>query len=83
MTVVNLKILPKKFLGPPDPTKAQIFCIHKPIKIVVVDQDKNFVLAAFEIVFSDLKNLNNLLKLIIMSLITNHNKNHFSKKISY
>ena len=59
LTVANPKMVLKKLLSPPDLTKAQTLCIYEPIKIVVVGQDEDFILAAFQIVFIGLKSLNN------------------------
>ena len=34
--VIDLKMVPKKFLGLPNLTKAQTFCIYEPTKVFVV-----------------------------------------------
>lgn len=47
LTIIDPKIVLKKFLGLPDLIKAQTLYIYEPTKIVVVDQDKNFMLIAF------------------------------------
>lgn len=59
LVIVDLKIVPREFLGPADLSKAQAFYIHELTKIVMVGQYKDFVLTAFEIVASGLEGFNN------------------------
>ena len=47
LAILDLKMISEELLGPLDPTKAQTLCIHKPIEVVMVGQNKNFVFAAF------------------------------------
>ena len=45
--VVDLKMVSKKFLGPSNLIRAQTFYIHELTKVVIIDQDKDIILAAF------------------------------------
>lgn len=47
LIIINLELISKKFLGLTDLFKAQTFNIHKPPKIVIVDEYKNFILRLF------------------------------------
>ena len=49
----------EKLLVPTDLSEAQAFCIHEVTKIVVVYENKCFVLAAFQIVAPGLKDFDN------------------------
>lgn len=51
-------------------------------EVVVVDENKNFVFAAFYIIVLNLSGFNNCQKLLIMTLTTNFCGNYFSKKKS-
>ncbi len=37
----------EQFLSPTDLPRAQAFCIHEVVEVVVVDKHKNFMLLAF------------------------------------
>ena len=47
-----------KLLGPPDLIRAQTLCIHELLEIVIVGQDKDFILIALQVVPSSLKDFN-------------------------
>lgn len=47
LVIVNLKITLKKFFYLPNLLRTEIFCIYKTIKIIVIDQEKNFIFAIF------------------------------------
>lgn len=47
LTIINSKIISKKFLGPTELSKAQNFCVHKPLEVVVVGKYENFMLRPF------------------------------------
>ena len=47
LTIINLKIILKKLLGPGNLLKAQTLSIHKIKEIIMIYQNKNFILAAF------------------------------------
>ena len=57
--VVNLKIVLEKLLGLADLSGAQIFCIHKAIKVVIICEDKHLVLIVFQIVTSYFESFDN------------------------
>ena len=40
-------MIAKKFLGPPNLTRTQVFSIYEAVKVVVISKDKNFVLTTF------------------------------------
>ena len=45
--VIDLEVVTKKFLSPADLFEAQILCVHKSMKVVVVCKDEDLVLAIF------------------------------------
>ena len=47
LAIINLKMVSRKLLGPPDLIKAQTLYIYKLTKVVVVGQDKDLVFAVF------------------------------------
>ena len=72
-----------ELLSPTDLFRAQAFYIHEVIKVVVIYEDKYFVLAIFQIIMSCLRGFDNSKKLAIMSLISSLCRNHFSQKKCY
>ena len=59
LAIVNLKMVLRELLGPTDLSKAQAFCIHEAMKVVVVCENEYFVLAAFQIVTPYFKGFDN------------------------
>lgn len=49
----------------------------------MIDEDKNFMFAAFQIVPPSFKNFNNSQKFIAVSFVSSLYKNHFSKKVGH
>ena len=58
LTVVNLKMVTRKFLSPVDLSEAQTLYVYKTAKVIMIGQDKDLVLATFQIVSLSLKSLN-------------------------
>ena len=59
LAVVNLKMVSGKLLGPIDLSGAQAFCIHEATKVVLVYENKYFMLATFQIVTPCFKGFEN------------------------
>ena len=70
-------------MGPADLPGAQILCIHETTEVIVVRKDENLILAAFQIVTSRLKGLDNSQKLAVVGFKPSLCKNHFSRKECY
>ena len=47
LVIIDLKIILRELLGPPDLTKTQVLCIYKLMKIVVVSKDKDLIFVTF------------------------------------
>ena len=47
LAVINLKIKRRELLGSTDLSGAQILCIYKMTKVIMVYKDENFMFAAF------------------------------------
>ena len=47
LIVGDLKMIPKKLLGLADLIRAQALCFHKSTKVVMISQDKDFILVTF------------------------------------
>ena len=73
----------KNLLSPVDLTKAQNVYIYKLTEVIIVIKNKNFVFAAFWVVFLYLQCFYNSLKLTIISFVASFDQNHFWKKINY
>lgn len=71
-------MISKELSGLLDLTKAQILHIYKPTKIIIVDKDKNFMFATFQIVAPDFNSFDNGLKLIIIGFIPCFSQNYLS-----
>ncbi len=59
LTIIDLKVILREFLGLTDLTKAQTFYIYKLTEIVMVNEDKDLIFAVFQEVTPSLKSLNN------------------------
>ena len=59
LTIVNLEVVIREFLGPADWFGIQTLCIHKPVKVVMVGKHKDSMLGALEIVPPGLESFNN------------------------
>ncbi len=47
LMIIDLEVILREFLGPVDLTRAQAFCIHELIEIIMVSKDKDFIFVAF------------------------------------
>ncbi len=47
LTIINLKVVSREFLGPADLARAQTLCIHELTEVFVVSKDEDLVFAAF------------------------------------
>lgn len=47
LLIINIKMIPGELLGPLDLTYAEDLCIYEPIKVVVVGEDEDLVIAFF------------------------------------
>ena len=47
LTIIDLKVVIKEFLGPVDLSEAQTLCVHKSLEVVMVGKNKNFMSRVF------------------------------------
>ena len=59
LTIVNLEIVLREFLGPADLSRAQALCIYERTEVIVIRKDENLIFAAFQIVAPSFEYLNN------------------------
>ena len=52
-------MITRQFLGLGDLSGAQTLCVYKLTEVVVIGKQKNFMVKAFQGVFSDFKSFNN------------------------
>lgn len=45
--IIDLKVVLRKFLGPADLTRVQVFYIYELIEVVIVNKDKDLIFATF------------------------------------
>lgn len=50
LTITNLKVVLRKFLGPADLKKTRAFSTHKLVEIIIISEDENLVFTVFQIV---------------------------------
>ena len=58
LTIVDLEVVLRKFLGPADLSAAQALCLHKPTEVVVVGEYEHLMLRPFKIVPPSLDGFN-------------------------
>ena len=56
---MNLEVILKELLGLANLSRAQVFCIHKIIKVIIISNNKYFMFRTFQILVSYLKSFNN------------------------
>ncbi len=83
LLIVNPEVIPWQFLSPSDLPRAQVFCSHEALGVVVIFKHEDFILAAFEVVLPSFNGFNNCQQFTIVSLIPSLSKNHLSGKKSY
>ncbi len=59
LTIIDLEVVLREFLGSAELTRAQTFYIHKLTEVIMVSKDKNFVFAFVQVVAPSLKGFNN------------------------
>ena len=47
LVIVDSEMVSKELLGQADLSKAQVFCIHETMEVIVVCKDENLMLATF------------------------------------
>ena len=47
LTIIDLEMVTREFLGSADLSRAQTLCIHEPAEVVIVNKHENFMLRAF------------------------------------
>lgn len=60
LIITDSEVVLREFLSPTDLTKAQTFCIHELTEVVMVNLDKNLILAAFQVVLPCFEDFNNI-----------------------
>lgn len=83
MVINSELVILREFLSPLDLTAAQALCIYKSTQVVMAGEDKNFMLAVFQIVVPYLECFNNSQELTIISFIPSLCKNYLSGEKSY
>ena len=73
----------RELLGLAHLSRAQILCIHKTTEVIVVYNDKNLMLAAFQVVLPGLESLDDSQKLAVVGLIACLRWDHFPRKERY
>lgn len=59
MIVIDLKLVMTELLSPTDLLRAQTFCIHKLIKVIVVGEYKDLSTTTFQLILSSFEDFNN------------------------
>ena len=70
-------------MGSTDLYKAQVLCIYKTAKIVVVYKDEKLIFIIFLVVLPGLENLDNSQKLVVVGLVLCLYRNHLFQKECY
>ena len=83
LTIIDLKMVLREFLGLADLTRAQVFYIYKLTKIIIISKNEHLIFVAFQLIALSLKDFNNSQQLLIISLVLSLNRDHFLKKKSY
>ena len=83
LLIVNSKMIPREFLGPPHLPKTEAFSVYELAKIIIINKHKNFKFAALQVVAPNLKGFNDSQQFLIMSFVSYLCRNYFSGEKSY
>lgn len=83
LTIINLKKVLKKFLGPLDLTSSWTLYIHKLIGVDLINKDENFKFIVFQVVVLSIRGFNNSKEFLIVNLISSLGRDNFLKKKDY
>ena len=59
LSIINLEVVRKQFLSSADLRRAQAFCAHEELEVVLVCKHENFMLVAFGVVPPHFERFNN------------------------
>lgn len=83
LIIINPKIIPREFLATTNLFYAQILCIYKMRNIVIVNREKNLILAVFKIVTSSFESFNHCKKINIINFVLSVSQYHLYRKRRY
>lgn len=83
LTIIDLEIILKEFLGPSNLAKAQILHIHELMEVVMIDKNKIIIFVVFWMVAPDPKDFNNHQKLIVVGLLSSLSRYYLSRKVGH
>ncbi len=83
LTIIDLEVVSREFLGPANLTRAQAFCIHKSTEVIMVSKDEDLIFAAFQVVAPSFKVFNNSQELLIVSLVPSLSGDHLLREKGY
>lgn len=81
LAIIKSKIVARQLLCPLNLTKFEGIYDHELIKIDIIDQNKDFMFAAFFVMPPILESFNNGKNLNVVSFVSSFCKNHFCGKI--
>lgn len=67
LAIINSEVVLGEFLGLVNLSRAQSLSVHKTIKVIVINEDKDFI--AFQVMTPSLKGYNNSQELLIASFV--------------
>lgn len=76
LTVINSKIVARKFMSLLDLSIAQVFCINESMEVVMIFERKDLVLVVFPVIVLRFEYVNDGSKLLIIGLVLSLSKNH-------
>lgn len=83
LAIVNLKILPREFLGPSNLPGTPALDISELVEIVIVNEDKDLKFIAFQVVTLSLKGFNNGQEFIVVSFVLSLYRDYLPKQKGY
>ncbi len=80
LTIINLEVVSREFLGLIDLRRAQAFRIHELMEVIIVSKDKDLVFATFQVVTPSFKGFNNSQELLISSLVPSLSRDYLLRE---
>ncbi len=80
LTIIGSELVSKKLFGKTDLMGAQSFCIYELAEIIMVDQQKNLVFTAFQVMAPSFESLKNGEKFLMLRLVARLYRNDLFRK---
>ena len=77
-TIIHLKMIARKLLGPQNLMRTQAMCVYKVAQVFVISKNKNLVVTTVLIILPYFENINNGQKFTVVSFVLSFSYDYFT-----